>query len=175
MRPGTSLTVFVPTIANMASPAPASVASAMPAVMAWAVSRQVSSLFRETSCQTGWLAPMTYRMMKRPIPGAISPGVTLRGWDRLGGLRSSIPRYTALPSGISGPWRGRGAGRRGFPGQTSRRGVRSVAHAWIWARFAARLQADQPSPGLGPGLVGQPEHLLVQPVPELLVSRVCLV
>ena len=34
---------------------------------------------------------------------------------------------------------GRSAGRLGFRGQTSRRGVRSVAHPWIWARLAARL------------------------------------
>ena len=40
---------------------------------------------------------------------------------------------------------GRGAGRLVFPGQTPRRGVRSVAHSWIWDWLAAGLQADQPS------------------------------
>ena len=38
MRPATSLTVFVPMVANTARPAPASGVSAVPAVMAWKVS-----------------------------------------------------------------------------------------------------------------------------------------
>ena len=79
MRPAISLTVFVPKVANTASPAPASVASAMPAVMAWAVSCQGSELFWNISRQTRRPAPMTYTRMKMLIPRTTSPCVTLQG------------------------------------------------------------------------------------------------
>ena len=116
-----TLTVFVPTIANMASPAPASVVSAIPPVMASTVSRQVSSLFRETSCQTRWLAPITYRMMKRPIPRVTSHCVTLQGLRSfsegkgcpLCGILVSLP-------GISRPAAGE---RRGTPRELPRADV----------------------------------------------------
>ena len=76
MRPATSLTVFVATIANPASPALASAVSAMPAVMAWTVSRQV---FRVTSYQTWRPTPMARTRMKMPMPRATSHCVTLQG------------------------------------------------------------------------------------------------
>ena len=138
MRPATSLTVFVATIANPASPAPASVVSAMLAVMAWTVSRQV---FRVTSYQTWRPTPMACTRMKMPMPRATSHCVTLQGLRSfsegkgcpLCGILVSLPVFP-------GPRWGRGVGRRGScPGRTSRHGVRSVAHPWLCARFAARL------------------------------------
>ena len=81
---------------------------------------------------------MAYMRMKMPNPGAASPRVRLQGLCPCSVVAGSAAcrsplRYCPARGG------GRGAGRLGFPGQTPRRGVRSVAHAWTWTRLAARL------------------------------------
>ena len=79
VRPAVGLTIFVPTIASTAGPAPASGVSAMPAVMAWKVSRQLSSVFRKAPFQTKRPAPMAYMRMKVPNPRAALPRVRFQG------------------------------------------------------------------------------------------------
>ena len=68
MRPVVSLTGFVPTIANIAGPAPASAVSAVPAVMGWKVSRQVSCISRKVPFQTRRPTLAACRRMKMPMP-----------------------------------------------------------------------------------------------------------
>ena len=111
MRPAVSLTVFVPTITDTARPAPASAVSAVPAVMAWKVSRQVSSVFRKAPFQTKRPTPMAYMRMKMPIPRAISPGVTLSwGFDRVQGAVAAGSSACCSPLRYC-PARGGGADR----------------------------------------------------------------
>ena len=65
---------------------PGNVASAMPTVTAWNVSRHVSSLLGNISRQTGRPTPMAYTRIKMPIPrGPLRPGSLFRSWDRLRG------------------------------------------------------------------------------------------
>lgn len=115
MRSATSQTAFVPTIANVASPAPASVMSAAPmahylAAIDSGVSHHVSSLFRKASRQTERRTPMAYAGMKMPMPKATSPLRHSPGVSAvLGGLGLSVLRRTALPLGISRPAAGREA------------------------------------------------------------------
>ena len=140
MRPAISLTVFVPKVANTASPAPASVASAMRTVMAWTVSRQGFALFWNISRQTRRPARVAYARMKMLIPRAISPCVTLQGLRSFSGAGAVRCVSYCFPLVVfPGPRRGRGAGRQGLPDWT---GVAPLRQRRRWPPLCMSLVVE---------------------------------